>query len=63
MSLSIDDLLNALSNPETPSLDSDKKETWRRIQAGDGFEELGLPKSELDEFLNNWIAENPYTNL
>lgn len=63
MSLSIDDLLNALSNPETPSLNGDKKETWRRIKDGDEFLELGLPKSELDEFLNNWISENPYTNL
>ncbi len=63
MSLSIDDLLDALENPQKPDLNSNPRETWSRIQKKDDFEELGLEKSELDNFLKEWIAENPYTNL
>ena len=43
MNATIDDLLNALQNPDKPS----KLENT----------------SELDDFLAEWISENPYNNL
>ena len=65
MTLSIDDLLNALQNPEKPDKATleNNKETWRRIGDKDRFEELGLAESELDAFLSEWCAENPYENI
>lgn len=62
MSVTIDDLLNALQNPEVVTLEN-SKDTWSRIGQRDDFEELGLEKSELDDFLTDWIAQNPYSNL
>lgn len=67
--LGIDELLNALKNPNkldeegSVSKLSNTKETWERLGAKDSFSELGLEGSELEEFLKEWIAENPYTNL
>jgi hypothetical protein len=64
--LSIDDLLNSLKNPNTPEKKgklANTKETWTRIGEGDSFSELGLQSSELDDFLKEWIEENPYTNI
>lgn len=60
----IDDLLNALQNPnkDNAKLRNDF-DTWRRIGGKDRFDELGMDKSELDEFLKEWIAENPYQNI
>ena len=60
----IDDLLNALQNPN----EGNKKlrndyETWRRIGNKDDFAELGLSSGELDDFLRDWISENPYENI
>ena len=60
----IDDLLNALENPN----ESNKKlrndfETWRRIGNKDDFSELGLSSTELEDFLKEWIAENEYQNI
>lgn len=62
MTVSIDDLLNALQNPDKMVLENNK-DTWSRIGSRDDFSELGLTRSELDEFLSDWIAENPYNNL
>jgi len=60
----IDDLLNALQNPSKSSLDlPNNKETWARIYRKDSFEELGLGKSELEEFLEEWKESNPYNDL
>lgn len=40
------------------------RETWNRIANKDSFNELGFPSySELDEFLRDWILQNPYQNL
>ena len=64
MTVTIDDLLNALQNPE--KIDGDlpnTEETWSRIGARDKFQELGLDESELDSFLKEWIAENDYNNI
>lgn len=61
MSLSIDDLLNSLQNPNK-TLDN-TKETWSRIAAKDSFSELGLESSALEEFLTEWCSENPYHNI
>lgn len=62
MSLTIDDLLNSLKNPNKSNLENNK-ETWKRIGKGDAFSELGLEPSELDSFLSEWISENPYQNI
>jgi hypothetical protein len=62
MSLTIDDLLNSLQNPSKPSLENNA-ETWSRIRNKSGFEELGLEGSALDNFLKEWISENPYNNI
>ncbi len=63
---SIDDLLNALKNPnkqeDRPHLPN-TRETWARIGDKDSFSELGLGTSELAEFLTDWISENPYNNI
>lgn len=59
----IEDLLNALNGGEfTPSLEN-TKDTWRRIGEKDSFSELGLPPSELESFLQEWINNNPYNNI
>lgn len=63
MTVTIDDLLNALQNPENTGTLENTKETWSRIGNRDKFEELDIPESELDSFLSEWIAENPYNNL
>ena len=66
MTMSIDDLLNALQNPDTPSSTSvleNNSDTWRRIGARDKFSELGLEGSELDSFLEEWIADNSYNSI
>jgi len=63
MTLSIDDLLRALQNPEKTVTLENSKDTWSRIGNKDSFEELGLEPSELDAFLSEWVGENPYENL
>ena len=60
--LSIDDLLRSLQNPETGTLDN-TEDTWRRLGARSDFSELGLEKSDLEEFLKEWAAANPYSNI
>lgn len=63
MEVTIDDLLNALQNPETKTTLENNKNTWSRIGNKERFEELGLSESELDAFLSEWCAENPYNNI
>ena len=63
MTVTIDDLLNALQNPDNPSKLENSRETWERIGNKDRFEELGLEGSDLDEFLKEWIDNNPYSNI
>lgn len=59
----IDDLLNSLQNPDSKKKLENNKETWTRIGKGDSFAELGLDKSELNDFLKEWINDNPYNNI
>jgi len=61
--ISIDDLLNALQNPNTPSTLENNSDTWRRIAEKDRFDELGLSGGDLDDFLKEWIKDNPYSNI
>ena len=63
--ITIDDLLNALQNPEVPegTVLENNSDTWRRIGERDDFKELGLEGSELDDFLSDWMAQNPYSNI
>jgi hypothetical protein len=64
--ISIDDLLNALQNPDTPSGTGtleNNSDTWRRIGEKDRFDELGLTGGELSDFLTEWTAANPYENI
>lgn len=63
MTVSIEDLLNALQDPNKPSTLENNSDTWRRIGAKDKFSELGLEGSELDSFLEEWIADNPYNSI
>lgn len=60
--LNIDDLLNALENPEKKTLENNL-DTWKRIGNNDSFDELGLEASELDFFLKEWIEQNQYSNI
>lgn len=60
----IDDLLSALQNPDSYSKDlANTTATWERIGRGDKFEELGLSPTELENFLSEWITNNPYNNI
>lgn len=62
--LTIDDLLNSLQNPNKRLKNlANTAETWARIGDKDKFSELELDNSELNEFLKEWIADNPYNNI
>ena len=63
MTVTIEDMLNALQNPNQPSKLDNTRETWERIGNKDKFSELGLEESELNDFLKEWISDNPYNNL
>jgi hypothetical protein len=40
------------------------KDTWERIGNGDSFAELNFSSdTEKNEFLQDWIQNNPYTNI
>ena len=71
--LTIDDLIAAMKNPNNidSSLKADKislsntADTWARIGSRDVSlaAELGISKDELNDFLNEWIENNPYSNI
>ena len=63
MIVTIEDMLNALQNPNQPSKLDNTRETWERIGNKDKFSELGLDDGELEAFLKEWIDENPYSAL
>lgn len=51
MTVTIDELLNALQNPDKVTLENNK-DTWSRIGNKDSFEELGLePHVEFHKFI------------
>ena len=70
--LTIDDLLLALKNPEgideelkaAASL-ANTKEIWARIGARDATlaTEIGIDQSELNDFLKEWVEDNPYNSI
>jgi len=62
MTVTIDELLNALQNPSEVTLEN-TKDTWSRIGSKDDFAELGMEQSELDAFLKEWQKDNPYENI
>lgn len=40
------------------------KDTWERIALRDNFSELGFTNnSEKENFLKEWIEQNPYSNI
>jgi hypothetical protein len=59
----IEDLLNALRVDENGKFLPNNADTWGRIGAKDSFSELGLSGTELEDFLKDWIEENPYNNI
>lgn len=61
----ISDLLKTLQyNTEQSKITlENNQDTWKRIRNKDSFSELGLPQSELDKFLSEWISDNPYSNI
>lgn len=69
MSITIEELLNSMQNKyKSDGVSSIKKlentkENWKRIRNKDNFEDLGFSSdSEKEEFLKQWISENPYSN-
>lgn len=71
--LNIDDLLSALRDPD--GIDESLKpergslantaETWARIGQKDATlaTDIGIEESELNDFLKEWVEENPYKNI
>lgn len=63
---SIEELLRTLQTPATSKsnkLTGSIPEIYERIANKDSFGELGLTGSDLDDFLKEWISENPYNNI
>lgn len=63
MTVTIEDMLRALQSPNKESKLENIRETWNRIGNKDKFSELGLDDGELEQFLKEWIDENPYSAL
>lgn len=62
----IEELLRSLQTPATnksSKLTGSVAEIYERISKKDSFGELGLTGSDLDDFLKEWISENPYNNI
>jgi len=68
----IDDLLNALKNPDAIPEDQKRekslantKETWERIGRKDATlaVDIGIEESELNDFLKEWVEDNPYNAI
>ena len=62
----IEDLLKTLQYNVSNSATTleNTSETWKRISSkSDSFSELGLKSTELEEFLSEWCANNPYSNI
>jgi hypothetical protein len=63
MTVTIDDMLRALQTPNQSNKLDNTRETWERIGRKDNFSELGLDDGELEQFLKEWIDNNPYSAL
>jgi hypothetical protein len=71
--LTINDLLSALKNPasidenlkaDLPSL-ANTADTWARIGQKDSTlaSDIGIEESELNDFLKEWVEDNPYSAI
>jgi hypothetical protein len=71
--LTINDLLSALKNPASidenlkaglPSL-ANTADTWARIGQKDSTlaSDIGIEESELNDFLKEWVEDNPYSAI
>lgn len=63
----IEDLLRSLQAPtgknKNGKIEGSIADIYQRIANKDSFSELGLEGSELQDFLKEWIEENPYNNI
>lgn len=68
---SIEELLNSMQTRYKSGTSGDSiknlqntRDTWERIGAKDSFEELGFSsQDEKENFLAEWIKDNPYNNI
>ena len=62
---SLKDMLNALQSPidAIKSKLANTFDTWSKIGSKTIYDELEGDQSEMDAFLNEWIEENPYSNI
>lgn len=71
--LNIDDLLAALKDPNNISDEikaekgtlANTAEVWARIGAKDATlaQDIGIDESELNDFLKEWVEDNPYNAI
>jgi len=59
----IKDMINALDSSVSSRILTNDADTWRRIQAKDSFDELGLNSEELKGFIKEWTESNDYNNI
>ena len=62
MSLTIDDLLESLQDPDR-GLEGSTADIWRRIANKDSFDELDGDQDEKDQIIKEFIESNPYSNI
>ena len=62
MSLTIDDLLESLQDPDR-GLEGSAAEIWRRIANRDSFNELDGDEEEKEQIIKEFIESNPYSNI
>lgn len=65
--MTIEELLKSMISINDTNLDKNlpnTRETWERIGSLDSFSELGFSSdTEKEEFLKDWIDNNPYSSI
>lgn len=65
--MTIEELLKSMISINDTNLDKNlpnTRETWERIGSLDSFSELGFSSdTEKEEFLKDWINNNPYSSI
>jgi len=65
--MTIEELLKSMISINDANLDQklpNTRETWERIGNLDSFSELGFSSdTEKEEFLKDWIDNNPYSSI
>lgn len=65
--MTIEELLKSMISINDTNLDKNlpnTRETWKRIGNLDSFSELGFDsETEKEEFLKDWIDNNPYSSI